>query len=341
MNYNHGYHAGNFADVFKHCVLVLLVQFLCKKDKPFLYLDTHAGIASYDLTVEVAQKTREYEDGIVRLVNYADRAGALRRVCDRRHDVPLVVNMYLDIIRAFNKPGDKIELNAGIAIAGASKMVPRYYPGSPSIAQVLLRQQDRILLTELHRDYVRLLKREFFSDRRVSVHHLDGYQSMKAFLPPPEWRALVLIDPPFEEKDEFNRILESLQVAQQRFPSGVYMVWYPIKDLLSVKNFYWALKKRAFKNILIAELSVGDKNRIVKKVANDRYGSSNSDRNESELRQKLLSCGLIILNAPWQFEQQLKPLVSWLSDVLSQEVNDDAKNDQKVKQRAIVKVLVD
>lgn len=265
MNYRHTYHAGNFADVFKHCVLIMLAQSLFKKNSPILFLDTHAGVGEYDLISEIAQKTREYENGIARIYELPN--------------CPSVIQPYLDIVRAFNSHAKTL----------------RFYPGSPLILRKLTRAQDHMILTELHQEDIQALKRYFYQDQQVAVHHMDGYQALKAFLPPKHGRGLILIDPPFEEKNEFAQIIAGLQTALKRFSNGIYLVWYPIKDLIEVKNFYTKLKSIKCKNILTTELAI----------------------NKNIENSGLTSCGLAIINAPWKFEIDLKPVVSWLGNILS------------------------
>ena len=264
MNYRHIYHAGNFADVFKHCLLISLAQHLLKKDKPILYLDTHAGIGKYDLTTTKAQKAKEYERGIGRIYNLSGYSP--------------VIQTYQNIVRTNNTATEQLH----------------YYPGSPLILRALMRHQDSMILTELHHEDIQTLKQYFYQDKQVAVHYLDGYQSLKAFLPPNDGRSLILIDPPFEEKDEFAKITAGLQIALERFSHGVYLIWYPIKDQLEVKKFHAQIKNINCKNILATELSIS------KKVTNSG----------------LTSCGLTIINVPWQFELELKSLVSWLSNHL-------------------------
>lgn len=306
MQYRHIYHAGNFADVFKHCILVMLIQYLRKKDKPIFYLDTHAGVGIYDLTSEESQKSREYERGIARLMREnivsSDIASvalggdvflagtASDNASSAKHDVPKqfhgklseVITEYLNIICAHNPKAPSINFL-------------KFYKGSPCIIQAALRAQDHAALVELHPDAMKMLKHEFGGDQRIAIHHMDGYQSIKALLTPKQGRGLVLIDPPFEQENEFAQIIAALKIAQQRFPTGTYAVWYPIKEPAAVKKFYRELKAIAFKNILAAEFAVD-------KVMPDFPLASN---------------GMIIINAPWQFDEQLKPLLKSLNKILA------------------------
>lgn len=269
MNYQHTYHAGNFADVFKHSILVMLMQHLCQKDKPILYLDTHAGLAKYDLSSELAQKTREYENGIAQIY------GA--------HEAPTAIRNYLTIVRRYNT-------------ANQNSPFPQYYPGSSSIIHDLLRTQDRMILAELDADNAKKLKQEFVNDTRVAVHAMNGYQAIKAFLPPKTGRGLILIDPPFEEKNEFANILHTMSIAKQRFPIGIYALWYPIKDVAAVKKFNDELRSIGFDNILTSEITIGNRS----------------------TKLGLTSCGMTIINPPWNIETELKSCVSWLCDALYQ-----------------------
>jgi 23S rRNA (adenine2030-N6)-methyltransferase len=265
MNYRHIYHAGNFADVFKHCVLIVLAQSLLKKTGPILFLETHAGIGKYDLTSAVAQKTREYENGATRIYNL--------------HNNLPTIKTYQNIIHIIN----------------AHTKTLHFYPGSPLIIRYLMRTQDYMALIELHQEDIKLLKRCFYQDQQVAVHLANGYHSLKAFLPPKHGRSLILIDPPFEEKNEFEQIITGLQIALKRFSNGVYMIWYPIKNTSKTKDFYKKLKTIECKNILAIELTIS------KTVVNSG----------------LNSCGLIIINIPWQLELKLKPVISWLSRTLA------------------------
>ncbi len=223
MNYRHAFHAGNFADVFKHVLLSLLLKSLSRKDSPFFYLDTHAGAGRYDLNGVAAQKTGEYRDGIKRLWN--------------DQSLPEVAG-YLAAVRALND-GDTL----------------RYYPGSPRIARFFLRPQDRAVLLELRPEECTQLKAEFAGDRQVIVQGQDGYTGLKAFLPPKERRGLVLIDPPYESDKEFEQVIDGLRMAHARWDSGMYALWYPIKSRPPVERFHRMLVATNIRKILLAEFS--------------------------------------------------------------------------------------
>ncbi len=227
LSYRHGFHAGNFADVFKHVVLCRLVQSLLAKEKPFFYLDSHAGAGRYDLTSVMAKKNREFSGGISRLWG--------------SQDAPDGVREYLDVVRACN-PAQELQ----------------FYPGSPLFVRHFLRPVDRMMLCELHTKDAEYLKTEFAKDRKVTVQMMDGYHGLKAFLPPTQRRGLVLIDPAFELKDERARLLESFAEAYKRWPGGIYAIWYPIQDKHTVDWFHRQLIRTGIRNIVAAELRIFD-----------------------------------------------------------------------------------
>jgi 23S rRNA (adenine2030-N6)-methyltransferase len=272
VNYRHHYHAGNYADVFKHVLLVQLIRAMQRKDKGFLYLDTHAGRGGYDLTVpsvlpDGREREPEHPAGIGRLWVAPS--------------LPAAVNDYLALVRRFNerKGGASVEL--------------QFYPGSPWIAKLLLRPQDRMLLCELREDDAEALDFEFAREAGVKVMSLDGYTGLKAQLPPPEKRALVLIDPPFENKREFSDIAQGVAAALRRLPSAVIGIWYPITERARTDEFQYALREFATP-ALFAELTIA--------------GES------SQLRMK--GCGLLILNPPWQIETEIRAVLPVLVEKL-------------------------
>jgi 23S rRNA (adenine2030-N6)-methyltransferase len=269
MNYRHIYHAGNFADVLKHAVLCLLIRYMQKKDKAFRVLDTHAGIGLYDLSSEEAQKTGEWRDGIGRLLTVElDPQSAA------------ILAPYLDAVRELNPKGE----------------ITRY-PGSPKLARMLFRPQDRLAAMELHpEDYLRLA-RLFEGDFQVRVTELDGWLSLGAHLPPKEKRGIVLVDPPFEIEGEYERLVKGLVTAWRRFPGGTYCLWYPIKKGAPIKEFHEALQDADIPKMLCTELSV--------KSDRDATGLSGS--------------GLIIVNPPFTLKDELHRLLPVLKDVLAQD----------------------
>jgi len=270
MNYNHSYHAGNFADVFKHLVLLALIKSFLRKDKGFCYLDTHAGGGFYDLTTESAQKTKEYELGITKLFH--------------KEQSPQLVRQYVSCVQ---------RMNNRLTQSLISNL--RYYPGSPAFAHYFLRSQDRMILTELHPQECQRLKTTYSQDPRVSIHCSNGYQSLKAFLPPKERRGLILIDPPYERPHEFVDILTALPIALKRFAIGTYAIWYPIKSRGSIERFHLAMKEIVKQPVLITELS------IYQEVSPLHLNGS----------------GLAIINPPWELDQQIQDFLPWLWKNLS------------------------
>ncbi len=219
MNYRHIYHAGNFADVLKHIVLIILVKALQRKETGFCYLDTHAGIGYYDLTSIQAQKSKEFANGFEKILTMPNPAECIQeyiRICS----------------------------NTSL------------YPGSPAIVKALLRPQDRMALCELHPEDFQTLKKNFPHYKQISMHHLDAYLSVKALLPPKEKRGLILIDPPYEQSTEFSDIIDAIEDAIKRFSTGVYAIWYPVKHERAVKEFHQQLKEVTSRPFLNCELCI-------------------------------------------------------------------------------------
>jgi 23S rRNA (adenine2030-N6)-methyltransferase len=213
MNYRHGFHAGNFADVLKHLALCELLRLLTAKDKKLFVLDTHAGAGGYDLAGALAQRTHEADVGIARLLS-ASRTG-----------MPAAARRYLAAVSAYDRK------------FGPKGGPLRHYPGSPRLVRAGLRAGDRFVACELHPQDALTLKREFAGDQAVDVRGEDGYHALKALLPPVERRGLVLIDPPFEAAGEFARLTRALRQGLRRFATGCYAIWYPIKDEAAVEDF--------------------------------------------------------------------------------------------------------
>lgn len=268
MNYRHAYHAGNFGDVLKHAVLALVIEHLKQKEAPFRIIDTHAGVGLYDLVSMEASKTGEWQDGI-------------GRIWTESLPVPLrdILAPYLQAVAAENADG-----------------ALRYYPGSPVIAARLMRRTDRLVLNELHPvDHAELAGR-FARDARVKVLALDAWTALKSLLPPKERRAVVLIDPPFEEPGEFARLVSGLAEAHRRFASGVMLLWYPVKDVRALAGFHRELAALGLPRMLKAELFV--------RRANDPL--------------RLSGTGLIILNPPYRLDEKLGVLLPFLARRLAQ-----------------------
>ena len=228
MNYRHAYHAGNFADVLKHLVLARVINHLKKKPAPFRVIDTHAGIGLYDLTGPEALKTGEWKDGIARVLDPPLPSG-----------IDEILKPYLDAVRAANGAG---ELKA--------------YPGSPMIARHLLRAGDVLAVNELHPEDHASLARLFARDRQVKVLNIDGWAALKALLPPKERRGVVLVDPPFEESGELQRLVTGLQDALSRFATGTVILWYPIKAHRPVDAFHRAVQDLRLSKMLTVELFI-------------------------------------------------------------------------------------
>lgn len=269
MNYRHGFHAGNFADVFKHALLARLLVYLARKETPFRVIDTHAGEGAYDLTADEAERTGEWRYGIARL---ADLSSA-------DQNVRALLAPYLDIVGPRDPEG-----------------CPRLYPGSPLIAQRLLRAGDRAIFCELHPDAAKRLQALFARDKRVKTVHIDGYTALSAYVPPKERRGLVLVDPPFEQRDEFVKLFERFVDVHRKWPTGVYALWHPIKDEDGARAFFGALRESGVKRILRLELSVG----------------------AGQGAERLRRAGLIVINPPFIFEEEARVLLPFFAERLGQ-----------------------
>lgn len=263
MNYRHAFHAGNFADVFKHAILARLLKALQVKDKGFAYIETHAGPGRYDLTAPEPRKTGEYRDGIGRL-----------------WDSPLPgLDDYLAAVRAVNR-GERL----------------RFYPGSPHVARFLLRPQDRMRVCEQVPADCARLRAEFGGDAQVSVRCGDGYAALASWLPPRERRGLVLIDPPYERPEEWERVYDALLLGAKRWAPGVYAVWYPIKTGAPVERFLRRMTSSGIRKILLAEIMVAPL--------------------DSPFR--LNGCAMLVVNPPWRADAELRALVERLENPLKQ-----------------------
>jgi 23S rRNA (adenine2030-N6)-methyltransferase len=281
MNYRHAFHAGNFADVVKHAVLALLVERLQAKDTAFRVIDTHAGIGLYDLGSSEARRTGEWQTGIGRVWGVK-----------RPAKLDALLKPYLAAVAAAN---------------GASEPAPLIrYPGSPWIVRHLARKQDRLTAVELHPEDARALEALFAGDVQVRTIALDGWLALGAFVPPKERRGLVLVDPPFEQPDEFAAMLTAFTDAHRKWPTGVYALWYPVKDLAAVDRFRLGLAKSGIRRLLRAELTIRDRN------APDTFNGT----------------GLVICNPPWQFADTLKALLSSLVPLLTDAPGADCLIDE-------------
>lgn len=277
MNYRHAYHAGNFADVLKHSVLLALIEALQAKSTPFAFIDTHAGSGCYALDGREAGKTGEYKDGIARLL-FPDLGN------DTATSAPLppLLRRWLDSILAL--PGNQDGL--------------RLYPGSPLQAANAMRAIDSAQLCELHPEEAARLRELFRDDARIHVHHRNGYEALKGLVPPREKRGLVLIDPPYEAQEaEYRLIEQALKVALQRWPTGIYAVWYPIKLRSQVQPFLRGLQHGIARRVLRAELL--------------------THPDDTPLR--LNGSGMVVLNAPWNLDDVLREPLRAMARLLGQQ----------------------
>lgn len=265
MNYRHHFHAGNFADVMKHSLLMGLLAAFKKKDTPFCFIDTHAGAGIYDLHAGQAQKTGEYRDGIERLT---DHRGAPPWVAD-----------YLQGVLACQA-----------ANARSS------YPGSPWLGVRHLRAQDRAVFMDVQHAEAASLRHHFKADERVSVHERSAYEGLNALIPPAEKRGLVLIDPPYElERDAYPQIVKLIKASYAKWPTGVYAVWFPIKQRAPIVRFYRELMNSGLPKLLTCELLM--------QPDDNALGLNGS--------------GLLVVNPPWGFDTGASQTLSWLVDRLS------------------------
>lgn len=269
MNYRHAYHAGNFADVVKHIIVARIVEYLKQKDKAFRVIDTHAGIGLYDLGSGEAGKTGEWQGGAGKVLDAAFS--------------PMVAELIAPWMKAVRSVNSDKSL--------------RKYPGSPKLVKMLLRKQDRLSAIELHPEDARALAKQFADDYQVRVIELDGWLALGAHLPPKEKRGLVLVDPPFEEPEEFMRIVSGLRMAHARWPGGIYALWYPIKDRKAVVQFRKDLKATGIPKILDTELFI--------------RGPSPASR--------LDGSGMIIVNPPFTLEAELKTILPGLARVMQED----------------------
>lgn len=270
LSYQHGFHAGNEADVLKHVVLVACLEYMTQKPKPLLYVDTHAGAGGYALDSAQSQKTAEYRRGIARLWSLGD-------------DLPEGLQSYLDVVRAFNQ------------FAGSQEALA-FYPGSPWIAQALLREGDRLQLFELHPKEAALLQQGLVKKRGLSVFQQDGFQGLIAALPPKERRGLVLMDPPYEIKTDYEQVVSRLIQAHKRFAGGTYLLWYPVVERARIDQLEKALKNSGIRAIDLYELA----------IAPDTSARG------------MTASGMIVINPPWILKNQMNTLLPWLCQHLAE-----------------------
>ncbi len=269
MNYRHSFHAGNFADVLKHIVLTRIIEYLKLKEKAFRIIDTHAGAGLYALRASEAARTGEWLGGIGKLMDASFGA-----------NVAALLQPYVHAVQSANPAGNL-----------------ENYPGSPRISRYLMRKQDRLTAIELHPADAKLLARCFEGDYQTRVIKLDGWLALGAHVPPKEKRGLVLIDPPFEEPGEFERMIEGLRRASHRWPGGIYALWYPLKDHKAVAKFIGALKETGIAKILRAEIRL----------------------RASSTEPRLDGSGMIIINPPFTLFDELASMLPALTDVLAED----------------------
>jgi 23S rRNA (adenine2030-N6)-methyltransferase len=272
LSYRHAFHAGNHADVLKHAIVVQLLDYLTQKDKPFWYIDTHAGAGLYALDHEWAQKKAEFETGI----------GPLWRAAQAGETLPPLLDAYLDQVHELNPNGEL-----------------RHYPGSPWLAWQMLRDADRLRLFELHSSEIKVLSNNFRgAGRKVMLYDGDGFAGIKAILPPPPRRALVLIDPSFEDKHDYARTVQAVQDSLQRFATGMYAIWYPQVQRREAAQFPARLKQLRLTDWLHVTLTV---------------------RRPVEGGLGLHGSGMFIVNPPWTLKAQLQEALPTLVRLLGQD----------------------
>jgi 23S rRNA (adenine2030-N6)-methyltransferase len=268
MNYRHGFHAGNFADVFKHALLTRLILYLARKETPFRVIDTHAGEGAYDLSAEEAERTLEWRDGVGRL---ADPSGIDAEARE-------LLAPYLACVGPFDAQGR-----------------PGLYPGSPAIAARLMRPQDRAIFCELRPDAFETLRYRFGRDARVKTIHIDGYTGLGAYVPPKERRGLVLIDPPFERTDEFEAMFAAFLAAYRKWPTGIYALWHPSKDVYAERKFQESFRREGVRRALRLSLSVAASGEGLRRT------------------------GLVVVNPPFVFEAEARKILAVLAPRLARD----------------------
>ncbi|MDD2761890.1 MAG: 23S rRNA (adenine(2030)-N(6))-methyltransferase RlmJ [Methylomonas sp.] len=264
LSYRHGFHAGNFADVLKHSLIALVINALKQKDKPFVYIDTHAGAGKYSFKSEFAQKTSEYRQGIVRIWE--------------AKPLPEEIKGYLAAVRAENTGRQLVR-----------------YPGSPQLVRRLVRPQDRLQLSELHSGDYESLQQLFAGDKQVSVAKEDGLQSLAKKLPPIQRRGLILLDPSYEVKSDYSKVVEVIINAHHRFATGIYGLWYPVIDRAHTERMLQGLKASGIPKQLRIEHCIAD---------------------DGSMRG-MTGSGMLFINPPWQLQRQAEVLLPWLNQALA------------------------
>ena len=267
LSYRHAFHAGNFADVLKHSVLTLVLEYMTRKEKGFYYIDSHSGAGMYQLADEYAQKTGEYKDGIAKLIE--------------NNDLPEALQPYIDLVKDLNRESDELAL----------------YPGSPGIARQFTRRQDSVHLFELHPTDIEHLKEYSQRWNKSHVKQSDGYQGVLGLVPPPNRRGVVLIDPPYELKEDYLKAVRTIVNAYKKFATGTYILWYPVVKRELVEQMQDAFTKSEVRNLLQVE--------FCQKADTLEYGMTGT--------------GLFIVNPPWQLKTQLDEILPYLKANLGSE----------------------
>ena len=269
LSYRHAFHAGNFADVLKHSVLTLVLDYMTRKEKGFHYIDSHSGAGMYQLEDEYAQKTGEYKEGIAKLINEAN--------------IPEPLQPYIYLIKELNPSNTNSETND-----------LTLYPGSPGIAKRFMRRQDSTHLFELHPTDIEHLNDFCYRWKKVFVKQSDGYQGVLGLVPPPSRRGVVLIDPPYELKEDYNKAVKTIIKAYAKFATGTYILWYPVVKRELVEQMRYTFSKSAVKNVLQVEFCLENDT--------DEYGMTGT--------------GLFIVNPPWQLAAQLDEILPFMKSKL-------------------------
>jgi 23S rRNA (adenine2030-N6)-methyltransferase len=267
MNYRHAFHAGSFADVFKHAILTRVLVHLRAKTAPFRAIDIHAGAGLYDLASEESGRTGEWRDGIGRVFDAALPAAAAELLAP-----------YLAAVRSFNPDG-----------------ALRHYPGSPLIVSRLLRPQDRLIACELEPAAAAALAHRLRPIRQAKAIELDGWVALNAYVPPTERRGLVILDPPYEKPDDFARLAAGIAAAFRKWPTGIYLAWYPIKGRDGPDALARALKRGGIEKALRLEMMVAS----------------------PEANGRLAGSGLVVVNPPWRLQSEAETVLGALSDLLA------------------------
>lgn len=265
LSYRHAFHAGNFADVLKHWVVLECIEYLKQKEKPFVYFDTHAGPGMYALDSDFAQKTKEYETGITQIW--------------KDPNLPEALTGYCQLIQSLN----------------ATDLTT--YPGSPGIGKSLLREWDRLILSELHSTEYAALSETFANDKRAEVWKEDGFNRTLKLLPPRERRGLILIDPPYELKEDYDRVVDFLVAAHRKFAQGVYALWYPVVERYRIDALEDSLRRSGLRNIALFELGI--------EADTDGRGMTSS--------------GMIVINPPWTLKKNIESGIEYLVKKLGQD----------------------